>query len=142
MGIDLKMRGWEDLAKMLQELPEKTQKNAMRSAIGKSARMLVKELKATNRFRDRTGALRKSIKTKRVKPTRTIVGDNVVATAPHAHLVEYGYQRKTPTGSTHIVGKRFMYFTFEANREKILKDTEEALKVYIEKKVKAQNNGK
>lgn len=63
---------------------------------------------ASTAFKDKTGRLRKSI---RPKKSRYEGGGWIVqATAPHAHLVEYGHAQVTPDGKTvgHVPAHPFL----------------------------------
>lgn len=134
--MSVQLTGWEEAIKMMKELPDNMQRNALRAAIYKASKKLLMLVQQTNRFKDKSGRLRKSIKISRKKPTRRMVGDDIIAAVPYAHLVEKGFMMKTRTGTKHVPGKRFLQGTLEENREQVLADIEAALKVYVQKKLK------
>lgn len=98
MGLSgkIKIEGMDSLERKLKKLPEKIQKNIMRAAIQAGASTLAKRIKAAAPVD--TGALRKSIKAKRKRGKPTEVQSDVVTTAPHAHLIEFGHALKKGTG--------------------------------------------
>lgn len=132
MNIESKLQGWEELQKLLKEMPDNIEKRVVKKGIVDAAEMLAVELKATKLFKDRTGNLRKSIQPVKKGTKKGVIRGQVIAKAPHAHLVERGYMRKTKTGTFQIPGTYFMTKTFEENRQKLI----DGLKTKLEEGIK------
>jgi len=60
----------------------------------KVANLIKKEAQNSTAFKDKTGRLRKSIR--RRKSRFEFGGQIVIATAPHAHLIEFGHKNAPP----------------------------------------------
>lgn len=133
--ITAKLDGWKETAKALGELPNKVQRNVIKQAMDRGARMVEQLAKASTAFNDKTGSLRKSIAIRRRKAESTRLGADVVATAPHAHLIESGWQQRTANGSRHIPGRFFLTNALRDNEEDILNHIEAELRKYIQKRL-------
>jgi hypothetical protein len=132
MIVSGKLEGWEELQKVLKEMPASIEKRVIKKGIVDAAEMLVVELKATKLFKDNTGNLRKSIRPVKRGMKKGVIRGQVIAGAPHARLVEFGYMKKLKTGTFNVPGKYFMKKTFEQNRQKLI----DGLKTKLEENVK------
>ena len=74
--------------------------------------------KATTEFEDETGKLRKSIKAEKIPEWKGDIGGYwiVKATAPHAHLVEFGHQQISKKGIVvgHVPAHSFLRTALES----------------------------
>lgn len=101
------------------------------------AKEAVKRAKAATSFTDKTGKLRKSIKAQKSK--RKKEGESVWlarATAPHAHLIEYGHAAVTPGGDLtgHVPAHPFMQPAVDS----VMPDAEQIAAEHLRKmKIKA-----
>ncbi len=91
--LDVKIKGFAELQKALSELPDKIERNIVRSALRQAAKVTAAEVKS--QVPVRTGKLKASIKygVKLVngRPKATIrAGSNKKGAAFYAHLVEFG----------------------------------------------------
>lgn len=134
--ITSKLIGWKETATLLKELPSRTQKAVLAKAMDEAGKAFEDRARQTTAFVDRSNFLRKSIKLKKKRATPTSVGPDVIASAPHAHLIENGWQQRTKTGTRHIPGKHFMRNTMTQIHDELLKLINSKLKEFIEKKLK------
>lgn len=135
MAVKVKLTGWAETQKLLKDLPDKVQRQVIKQAMSKGAKMLADRARATTAFKDRTGRLRKSIEVQRRKAESTRLGDDVAATAKYAHLVERGWQRKTAKGSVHHTGTKFLTNALRESEKDILNHIESELKRFIERRL-------
>lgn len=133
--ITVKLDGWKETAQALKELPQKVQRNVIKQAMDRGAKMVEQFAKATSAFRDRTGSLRSSIAVRRRKSKSTEIGADVVARSPHAHLIESGWQQRTANGTRHIPGTFFLTNALKDNESAILAHIESELRRYIQKRL-------
>lgn len=141
MSIDIKakLEGWKETSALLKQLPDNVQRNVIKQAMEKAAKLVVETAKATTAFQDRTGKLRASIKIKRRKAESTRLGTDVICDhkeAPHAHLIEHGWMHKTGSGHRHIPGRKFLTTSLQSNEEQIVAHFESELKRFIERRLK------
>lgn len=91
--LDVKIRGMAELDKALRELPNKMQRNIVRSALRAGAKVIEAEAKAqvpvkSGRLRD---SIRASVRLQRGVPVATIkAGGSGKGGAFYAHMVEFG----------------------------------------------------
>jgi HK97 gp10 family phage protein len=85
---DIKITGLKELYDKLQQLPEKMEKRVMAKAMRQGTNVFMRS--ARENAPVKTGALKKSIKTKSLRGRRGEVKFGAVASAPYAHLVEFG----------------------------------------------------
>ena len=116
------LTGDKKLEAVLTRLPNNVQRNMARRAMRKALTMLKKEAKQLAPVK--SGQLKKSLMTKvKMKATGEMTGKVFARggmdkrSAPHAHLVEWGY--------THISGRRvggrfFMTRAFEKNKQNVI----------------------
>ena len=101
---DIAVKGLRELAQALQTLPAKVEANILRGALRAGAMRIRNIARQTSAFRDRTGALRRSIRvTVRRRGGRIIA--RVVAgnkRAWYAHIIERGAQAHAITGRLRI----------------------------------------
>lgn len=135
MAITVKLEGWKETAAAMKELPERIQRNVIRQAMGRAAKLVAEKAKATTAFTDRSGSLRNSIAVRRVRMESTRVGADVVAKSPHAHLIEFGWQQRTASGSRHIAGKHFLANALSENEKEIVSHLNSELKRFLQKKL-------
>lgn len=138
MAITVKLEGWKETARAMKDLPQNVQRNVTRSAMGRGAKMVAEYARATSAFRDRSGRLRKSIVVYRTRPEPTRVGADVRCdpkVAPHAHLIEFGWQQRTSKGSRHIQGTHFLANALRDNEKEILSHIDSELKKFVQKKL-------
>lgn len=133
--ITAKLDGWKETASALKDLPNKVQRNVIKQAMNRAAKMVADLARTSNAFRDRTGNLRKSIEVRQRKAESTRLGADVVAKSPHAHLIESGWQQKTAKGSRHIPGTFFLTNALRDNEKDILAYTESELRRYIQRRL-------
>ena len=84
------------LKALLRALPATHANQALRAGLRAYARVVARTARRSTAFADRTGTLRKSIKSgppARQRRRRGVVTQTVHATAPHAHLLELGTSR-------------------------------------------------
>lgn len=91
--FDVKIKGLAELQKALAELPDKIERNIVRSALRAAAKVTAEEAK--RRVPVRRGKLRDSIRVStrlvKGKPTATVTAGGTKKGAPfYAHLVEFG----------------------------------------------------
>lgn len=127
MGLKGKFRldGMDSLERKLKKLPQKIHKNILRSAIQAGASALAKRIKAATPVD--TGTLRKSIKAKRKRGKPTEIQSDVVSTAPHAHLIEFGHALKKGRGDKqttigHVPANPFFRNTLDQSRGEIVRE--------------------
>jgi len=135
MAVKVKLTGWAETQKLLKDLPDKVQRQVIKQAMSKGAKMLADRARATTAFKDRTGRLRKSIEVQRRKAESTRLGDDVAATAKYTLLVERGWQRKTAKGSVHHTGTKFLTNALRESEKEILDHIESELKRFIERRL-------
>jgi HK97 gp10 family phage protein len=91
--LDVKIKGLAELEKALAELPDKIERNILRSALRTGAKVIEAEAKTqvpvrTGRLRD---SIRVSVRLRGGKPVATITaGGRKKGQAWYAHLVEFG----------------------------------------------------
>ncbi len=91
--LNVKLKGFAELEKALNELPEKIERNIVRSALRQAAKVI--EAEAKRQVPVRSGKLRDSIrvsvKLKNGKPVATVTaGGNKRGQPFYAHFVEFG----------------------------------------------------
>lgn len=133
MSDAVKMTGWKEFAATLKDFPQKVQRNVLRTSLDRAGRKIADQARQTSEFRDRTGELRKSIKLKRVKPTPTVVGADVVAASPHAHLIEKGWMQRTSGGSRQIEARPFLAPALNDHKQETLDYIAEQIRKLIDK---------
>lgn len=91
--LEFQVKGMEQLGKLLQELPDKLQRNIVRSALRQAAGVIEAEAKRqapvhSGRLRD---SIRASVRLRRGSPVATVkAGGTGKGGAWYAHLVEFG----------------------------------------------------
>lgn len=121
-NISLKLSGFEEAYRVMDELPRRVRTSVMRKALVAAATLLRKEFRSAVGVH--TGNLRKSL-FRRVS-ARSAVRESFAEVgfrAPHAHLYEYGTQERsytTKSGKVHRTGRmpasRFATKAFERMR--------------------------
>jgi HK97 gp10 family phage protein len=91
--LDVKLKGFAELEKALNELPEKIERNIVRSALRQAAKVI--EAEAKRQVPVRSGKLRDSIrvrfKLKNGRPMATVIAGGTKKGQPfYAHFVEFG----------------------------------------------------
>lgn len=89
MADDLvNVKGLSDLAKFLDELTPKLQKNVMRGSLRSGMKVIQAEAKATAAFADRTGLLRKGLKISTNSKGGTVTA-SLKATGKHGYVAQW-----------------------------------------------------
>jgi HK97 gp10 family phage protein len=132
----VKMEGWEELKATMKDLGQKGVRAVVKQSLESSAKIVVEAAKGTNAFKDMTGNLRSSIKLKRRKAERNMVGPDVAAESPHAHLQEFGWQQRTAAGSKQIPGTYFLTNALLENQEEVLTKLNSEMKRFIDRRLK------
>ena len=116
------LTGDKKLEAVLTRLPNNVQRNMARRAMRKALTMLKKEAKQLAPVK--SGQLKKSLMTKvKMKATGEMTGKvfakggRVKRSAPHAHLVEWGYTHKS---GRRVAGRYFMTRAFEKNKQNVI----------------------
>ncbi len=116
------IKSFKEIDKKLKKLPANVHRNASRRAMRKALTMLKKEAKQNAPIR--SGQLKKSLMTKvRLWGNGELTGmvfakgGKQKRSAPHAHLVEWGYKH---TSGVQVSGSRFMTRTFEAHKSEVI----------------------
>lgn len=127
MGAELDFSGMGELIDELDRMVDNTNK-VLNDALKAGAEPILKEMKSTTAFEDKSGGLRKSLKVGKVKTSKTRgkyvqIGD-VDRKAPHSWYLEYGTSK--------MKARPFMAPALERRKEEaqeIIKDKlKEALK--------------
>jgi HK97 gp10 family phage protein len=106
---EVKIKGLPEVAARLKELVPVVQTQVERK--GMKVSLMVLQNEAQWRAPYKTGALKQSFKM-RTRKTPDGVKGAVVATAPHAHLVEWGHELVGPKPNKKKAGKRTKAFKF------------------------------
>lgn len=125
-----RVEGTEELNRTLAKLAENVSGEQAMAVLVKAAKPLEDAMKRTGAFEDVTGNLRRSIGT--VKRGRSRDKEvRVGATAPHAHLIEFGTgPRRQKSGRYTGVGPKrpFMRQAYDATRAEVLRKFRQGLK--------------
>lgn len=140
--LSMKMRGLDELVRVLKEMPDKTRAKISRQALRQSAELMKQEVIARTPRKD--GFLQASIRTKvqvgvNFERALIIAGD---ARAWYAHLMEYGFvhtghgkkkKERKPTSRGKVEGKAFLRGAAEAKFEPTVDLFEKTVGEVIEK---------
>jgi HK97 gp10 family phage protein len=121
------IRGADDLARTLKELGPRLARKHGQKAVREGLKPVLAE--ARRLVPVDTGALKRSLRVRNKRSRRRdAVGAEVSATAPHAHLVEFGTVKMAP--------QPFLRVALDANRQEVLDRMAEQLARGIEQEVK------
>lgn len=133
--FDMQYRAHKELLGAMRSLPGALGEHVQGVGMRAAAKVVAEEMKATSRFIDRTGTLRRSIKAKSKSGTvDTVLGRKRVrnaaaqagAYARHAHLIELG-------GGRLKEARPFVYPALESTKVEQMQYASRAMRVAFEK---------
>jgi len=139
--ITVKLDGWTETKQMMKALPEKIQANVIRYAFNQAAKRVAERAQATTAFKDRTGRLRNSIRVKQRRMRNGMVGSDVVAETPYAHLIEFGRLQKTATGFKQLPRREFLKPALEETREETIRYITSKIRESVSRRLTKIRNG-
>ena len=120
MNLNIETTGVEDTIRALNNLGGAFASQGYETGLAAAARVVAREARGTDRFKDKTGNLRASIRVKKGLP-RFFPSYLVLVTAPHGGLVTIGtkerYQRKTGRYTGKVKGNQFLTKAAEKDKQ-------------------------
>ena len=131
--VTVKMEGLDELTKALEKLAKGLHPDDVEPILNQGAKIIAEAMRG--KVPVKTGALKKSIKTKKLKRLGAQPAPSIAAIdrkkAPHAHLVEFGHGGPQPAPP-----HPFFRPAVDENENRVYKHVEDGIKTLVEKAIK------
>ena len=137
MGDTWELEGLQELNKKLTEITKSLNPDKVEPVLSKGARVLSSAIRS-KAPKGPTGNLKKSVKTKKLKPLAWNAPAGSIAAidskiAPHAWLVEHGHNTK---GGDRVEGKGFFRNAVDENSQRVITTVSKEIEKLIEGAIK------